>query len=525
MKLLKIVKNHPLGGLGAFIVALFIIVGIYAPLFAASKPLFLYYRGAIYFPLFRYLFFSGYYTKPLDLFFNLLMFTFPFFVMSIRKWSFFFLLAALQGIGFIYLVLIGVQDPASDPLLTEKRVVLVQEELNPKIEDLIPKPPVLSWSQELTLMNSYARLNRVVNSILQKQHHQNLEKYIQTDHLSTRYALQKLHLKEKKQSLQNTLKKDRENYLKAYDFLENFQKICYKECEKNLSKSMKALIREKQGEVIGFEKDLAELQRIDGEEKWAEEESSHIQGMVMPFLRPFHWEEDAGGERVLNQQLPWWELTRNNRKDLTASLIFGVRVSLVVGFLAVFLAFSIGVPVGSLAGYYGGVFDIIVSRLLEIWESMPTFFMLLLAVGILQSKSIFIVILIIGIFGWTSFSRYIRGEFFKQRLLPYVEASRAIGFSDAHIIFRHILPNAIPPLLTLLPFAVMGAISSEAGLSFLGLGEEGSCSWGVLMDEGRNAFPAEAYLLWPPAILLIILLVAIALVGDAMRDILDPKLK
>ena len=100
-----------------------------------------------------------------------------------------------------------------------------------------------------------------------------------------------------------------------------------------------------------------------------------------------------------------------------------------------------------------------------------------------------------------------------------------MGFPDSYIMFSHILPNAIPHVLTLLPFAMMGAITSEAGLSFLGLGEEGSCSWGVLMDEGRSAFPSESYLLWPPAILLTILLVAIAMVGDSFRDALDPKMR
>lgn len=164
-------------------------------------------------------------------------------------------------------------------------------------------------------------------------------------------------------------------------------------------------------------------------------------------------------------------------------------------------------------------------RLLEVWESMPTFFMLLMSVAILQSKSIFLVIGMIGIFGWTGFSRFIRGEFLKQKNLSYVEACHAVGYPTSWIIFKEIMPNAISPIITLLPFAIMGAITSEAGLSFLGLGEEGSTSWGVLMDEGRRAFPAESYLLWPPAILLTILLVAIALVGDAIRDELDPKLK
>ncbi len=244
----------------------------------------------------------------------------------------------------------------------------------------------------------------------------------------------------------------------------------------------------------------------------------------MPFVRSFHWEDDAGGDQTFNQYINWWERTRINRKDLLAALIFGVRISVVVGLMSVGIALLIGIPIGAFAGYYGGKFDIVVSRLLEIWEAMPTFFMLLMVVAITQSKSIFLVIGVIGIFGWTTFSRYIRGEFFKQRSLAYAEACKAQGFRDPYIIFSHILPNAIPPLLTLLPFAIMGAITSEAGLSFLGLGEEGSCSWGVLMDEGRSAFPAESYLLWPPAILLTILLVAIALVGDALRDALDPKM-
>ena len=156
---------------------------------------------------------------------------------------------------------------------------------------------------------------------------------------------------------------------------------------------------------------------------------------------------------------------------------------------------------------------------------MPTFFMLLLVISMTQSKSIFIVIAVIGLFGWTGFARYVRGEFFKQRKMSYVEACKALGFGDIYTMFTHILPNAIQPVIILLPFAVMGAITSEAGLSFLGLGEVGSASWGVLMDEGRSAFPAETYLLWPPAVLLTVLLIAVALLGDVLRDLLDPRLK
>ncbi|MFV0340705.1 MAG: ABC transporter permease, partial [Parachlamydiaceae bacterium] len=247
-------------------------------------------------------------------------------------------------------------------------------------------------------------------------------------------------------------------------------------------------------------------------------QSPRINHKIMPLLSPYHWEEDPG-EGVKGYT------PRINGKDLTSALIFGTRISLVVGILSCGIALIIGLPIGAYAGYYGGRFDLVVCRFIEIWESMPAFFMLLFAVAILQSKSIFIVITLIALFGWTGFSRYMRGECLKQRALAYVEAGRAIGYSDTQLLFKEILPNAIAPIITLLPFAIMGAISSEAGLSFLGLGEEGSTSWGILMDEGRSAFPARAYLLWPPAILLTLLLVAIALVGDALRNILDPKLQ
>jgi peptide/nickel transport system permease protein len=294
--------------------------------------------------------------------------------------------------------------------------------------------------------------------------------------------------------------------------------------EKEAIAVQKKILETTPPDSFAYKKAKATLSFIQDRRQWIQQQQKKIHFELMPWLSHFHWEEDAGGSMTLNQLIPWWDLTRTNRKDLVSALIFGVRISLVVGIIAVAISLVIGIPIGAMAGFYGGKFDILVSRLMEIWESMPTFFMLLLVVAITQSKTIFLVIAVIGIFSWPSFSRYIRGEFFKQRNLAYIEACRSLGFPNRFIMFSHILPNAIPPLLTLLPFAIMGAITSEAGLSFLGLGEEGSCSWGVLMDEGRSAFPGESYLLWPPAILLTILLVAIALVGDATRDSLDPKL-
>ncbi len=417
--------------LAALIIVLFVIVGIYAPFLASSKPLFVIFDGKWYFPLFRYLFYSGFYTKKIDLFFNVLMFTLPIYLFFRRPyWLVPFLSVAL----FAYLLISPVRDPA--------------------------------WGE-----SNYKELNAVLRYRQRKSQHENFVRKYGTD-----------------KPLRTLWQIDQDNLARG---LEDPSKREF------LLTSQEALAA--QSKLITFE--------------------------IMPLLRPFHWEDDAGGQQALNKRVKWYDLTRINRKDLVASLIFGVRISLIVGMTAVLISLVIGIPIGAIAAYYGGRTDIWLSRFIEIWEAMPTFFMLLMLIAITQSKSIFLVVAAIGVFGWTAFSRYLRAEVLKQRSLPYVEACHAMGFRSFRILFHHILPNAIPPLLTLLPFSMMAAITSEAGLSFLGLGEEGSTSWGVLMDEGRTAFPGESYLLWPPAILLTVLLIAIAIVGDALRDKLDPKMR
>lgn len=441
-------KEHKMGTCAAVVILLFVIAGVYAPFLATSKPLVVVWNGQWYFPLFRYLFFPQYFTKNIDIFFNLMMLLLPFFLGVF--WIFRkrknvgkvigAVFIAVQLLLFSFLVLFPPSDPAVDVQLTQQRLQV--------------KNGARDWVIQLRYMNDYARLNLLLRERSLYSYHQSVSRYI-----------------------------------------ENPQTLWQRN-------------RERQSEEKQY---------------WIEEELKNLSLVVDPLIRTFHWEDDVGGDQRMNQALPWWELTRINRKDLVAALIFGIRISLMVGFLAVGLALAFGIPIGAFSGYYGGKVDIIACRLIEIWESMPTFFMLLLITAMTQSKSIFLVIVVVGVFGWTSFSRYIRGECLKQRNLPYVEACLSLGFNDRRIIFGHLLPNALPPVLTLLPFAIMGAISSEAGLSFLGLGEEGTCSWGVLMDEGRSAFPAESALLWPPAFMLTTLLVAIALFGDTLRDLLDPR--
>ena len=519
--------------------------GVYAPFLACSKPFCVNYEGHWYFPLFRYLCFSGFYTKRLDIFFNLLIFTLPAFIIAFHllrnlpkiRIGALFGIIALQIILFAYVVYSSPIDPAADPKLAAQQQMAIQKML----KNLKPGESLLpDWNFDLAYMTPYAKLNLVLQYKQRKQQNERLQKYAKGYIPAAQSRWLKEALREKRSQLlrdgvppnkipdDQTLKKQilaetPPNIIQRKTAMPTLWNIDRNNEELEIE-NQKKIEQEHNKDSFDYKYAKATIAYIHDRRAWLEKQASELAYDIMPLIRPFHWEDDAGGSQMLNQYVPWWELTRINRKDLVAALIFGVRISLVVGILAVGLSMIIAIPVGSFAGYYGGKWDILVSRLLEIWEAMPIFFMLLMVVAIVQSKSIFIVIAVIGLFGWTSFSRYVRGEFFKQRNLPYIEACRALGFRDSYIMFSHILPNAIPPVLTLMPFAIMGAITSEAGLSFLGLGEEGSCSWGVLMDEGRSAFPAESYLLWPPAILLTLLLVAIALVGDAFRDALDPKM-
>lgn len=460
--------HHPTGVIGLTIVLFFAFIGIYAPFFASSRPIVIYFEESWYFPLFRYLFYSGFYSKGIDIFFNILMFTLPLgllaWVLARRTPRLATLLGGCAIAGqlllFPLLLLFPIKNPEADPELFSAR----QEALKSLKKDSNGEFSI-DWAFTLRYLSPYAQLNLVVADWLKEQQHR---------------------------TIVNQINASPDMWLPTLWQLEQD--------------------RQRQGSLY-----LAERR------KWIDLQRDKLKFIWMPLLRPFHWEEDAAGSQSLNKQVCWPELTRINRKDLLASLCFGIRISLVVGFLAVAVALLFAIPIGAVAGYKGGLTDIIICRFMEIWESMPPFFMLLFIVAMTQSKSIFLVIAVIGLFSWTSFARYLRGEMLKQRSLPYVEACHAIGFNHSRIIFSHLLPNAIPPLLTLLPFAIMGAITSEAGLSFLGLGEEGSSSWGVLMDEGRSVFSSESYLLWPPALLLTLLLVAIALAGDALRDAIDPK--
>lgn len=545
---------------------LFFLIGLYAPLFASSKPLVVLWDETFYFPLFRYLFYKGYYSKPIDLFFNLLMFTLPILFIGLallrgKGIKFFILILTVLHLSVFFWILTGAaKDPGSNPSLQQAKNLAYLERLSFREDPLLTSfTPRTSWLVELGFLPKYSQLNQLLSYKEMKGQHQRLIPYLKPFENKTHSLLPTLwrvwerNENEKRMQLKRILEGGKEEYLRAFGklpvlleayrpFSHSFIMAKYEfehaptdhermtaqyKLNEAVTKagSTRSALADARRVIESYRQAMASLNYLQDKNEWLENESQKVKVILPPLFRNFHWEDDAGGTQTINQYVPWWELTRVNRKDLVASLLFGIRISVVVGMTAVVLSLLIGIPLGTISGYFAGKTDLVICRFIEVWEAMPTFFMLLLIIAITQSKSIFLVIGVLGIFGWTGIARFIRSEALKQRNLPYVLSCKTLGYTHPKIMFSHILPNAIPPILTLVPFSMMAAITSEAGLSFLGLGEEGSTSWGVLMDEGRSVFPSESYLLWPPAILLTLLLISIALVGDTLRDAIDPKMR
>jgi peptide/nickel transport system permease protein len=212
--------------------------------------------------------------------------------------------------------------------------------------------------------------------------------------------------------------------------------------------------------------------------------------------------------------------------DVLARVIHGSRISLAVGFLATGLAVAIGIVFGSLSGYFGGWVDVIAQRIIEIFICFPSFFLILTIIAIVPQRSIFWVMFAIGLTGWMGIARLIRGEVLKVRQLEYVSAAKALGVSDTRIIFRHIMPNALAPVLVAATFSVAGAILSETGLGFLGLGvEPPTPSWGELLNQARQDPVRLWWLMLYPGFMIFLSVTLMNLVGEGMRDAMDPKLR
>ena len=217
--------------------------------------------------------------------------------------------------------------------------------------------------------------------------------------------------------------------------------------------------------------------------------------------------------------------TDDRGRDVLSRMVHGARISLSIGFIAVGISAVIGIILGAIAGYYGGTIDFIISRLFEIMITFPVFF-LILTILAFSNPSIYNIMIVIGLTSWTGIARLVRGEFLKLRNFAYVDGARVLGGSDMRIIFKHILPNSLAPVLVSATFGIAGAILVESALSFLGFGvPPPDPSWGDTLSQSQKYVDFAWWLVLFPGLLIFITVTSLNLVGEGFRNAIDPKLK
>jgi peptide/nickel transport system permease protein len=248
-----------------------------------------------------------------------------------------------------------------------------------------------------------------------------------------------------------------------------------------------------------------------------------VVALAAPLLVPFSPNGINAWEVLAPPSLTHWFGTDDLGRDVFSRVVYGARISLLVGFVAAGIAVLIGTLVGLLAGFYGGWIDSLLMRLVDIMFCFPAFFLILAVITFLR-PSIWYIMIIIGLTGWMGVARLVRAETLSIREMDYIMAARCIGCSDRRLIFRHILPNAVSPALVAATLGIAGAILTESALSFLGIGiQPPTPSWGNILTSGKDYIEFAWWLSLFPGLAILVTVLAYNLLGEGIRDALDPR--
>lgn len=242
--------------------------------------------------------------------------------------------------------------------------------------------------------------------------------------------------------------------------------------------------------------------------------------IVMPLI-PYSPTEYNLDESLLSPSGKHWLGTDEQGRDILSRLIHGARISLSVGFVAVGIYTLIGVFLGALAGYFGGKMDLWISRLIEVMICFPTFFLILAILSILENleSSLWPIMVVIGVTGWTGIARLVRGEFLQKKNENYVLSARALGYSQFRIMFRHILPNTLAPVIVTVTFGLASAILVESSLSFLGFGVPPSePSWGSILSQSREYMDFAWWLTFFPGLAIFLTILSFHILGESLKE-------
>lgn len=253
--------------------------------------------------------------------------------------------------------------------------------------------------------------------------------------------------------------------------------------------------------------------------------------IIMALTAPLFldYETDVIGQHISERlQSPSWKHlfgTDDTGRDILSRIIYGSRYSLSVGFIAVTVSLAIGIPLGSIAGFYGGRIDDIIMRVADIFLSIPTFLLAMVVVAAL-GQSTFNLMLAVGVTSAPSFVRVTRASVLTVRNQEFVEAARAIGVMDLKIVFRHVLPNSLSPIIVQATMRVGSAIITASTLSFLGMGvSPPTPEWGAMLSNGRTFIRDYSYMTLFPGLAIMVTVLALNMFGDGLRDAIDPRLK